>query len=97
MLKKVSKTSEIKYILDHIRNADKEELIALYGNDWYIKTLNLLKDKDFLVLYGRNDTKSMVPVAMGGVCKMSAETTNIACVWLCASVLLSESNLALAL
>ena len=85
MYKKVSDLSEIKFILDNIRNEDKEELIAVYGNNWYKKALDSLTDKDFLVLYGIDSKNNTVPIAMGGFYEVNNQECSVAAVWLLSS------------
>ncbi len=82
MLKQVSDIKEITYILDHIRENDKEELKALYGKNWYKKTLKILSDEKFLVLYGINDNNEIVPVSIGGCCGVLDKTPKTGCIWL---------------
>ena len=66
MIKYVSEMNEIEFILSNLRDEDREELENLFGENWYQKTLDSLKDEKFLILYGQGNGKGRVPVAMGG-------------------------------
>lgn len=82
MLKKTSDISVLKYVLDHIRTEDKQELIALYSDDWYEKVFENFSEREFLVLYGLDKAKNQVPIAIGGVDSIFDKSQRIACVWL---------------
>ncbi|MBQ9244877.1 hypothetical protein IJ182_01265 [bacterium] len=84
MIKKVKDDFEILFVLDNLRDEDKEELFALYGDNWYFETLNSLKDKEFLVMYGYDNDKKEIPIAIGGFYEIK-ENKNIAAVWLISS------------
>lgn len=85
MIKKMTDENEIFFVLDNLRKEDKEELQALYGDNWYSSTLVDIKDKEVLVLYGNVEKKNNVPIAIGGFSTLFEESTEIACVWMLAS------------
>lgn len=83
MLKKISDKSEIMFILDNLRYEDERELICSSGTDWKNKIFTNLSDKDFLVLYGKDNMGMQVPIAMGGFYNMKTDDDiPVACVWL---------------
>lgn len=82
MIKKVSSEKEVIFILDNLRYEDKKEVQALLNDNWKEKTIENLKDKDFLVLYGKDNKGAQVPIAMGGFEDLSDDNTTMACVWL---------------
>ena len=85
MIKECSEKSEIIFVLEHLRNEDKEELIALYGYDWKIKILNDLENKKVLVLYGKDNYSNIIPIAIGGFNECFNNDKSIACAWLLSS------------
>ncbi len=85
MIKECSEKSEIIFVLENLRKEDKEELVALYGDDWKIKTLNDLENKKFLVLYGKDNYSNIVPIAIGGFYECFNGDKSIACAWLLSS------------
>lgn len=66
--------SDILYILNHLRDEDKAELIALFGCEWKKRTYNRLKKSNVTVL----KDSELRPFAMGGI----EGKKSIACVWL---------------
>ena len=86
MLKKCSNDWEYIFILDNIRDEDKNELYALYGNNWYIETKKMLANKDFLIMYGKDISGNIVPIALGGFYELYENDTSIAAVWLLSSI-----------
>ena len=95
MIKYVSEMNEIEFILSNLRNEDREELENLFGENWYQKTLDSLKDEKFLILYGQGNGKGRVPVAMGGFYDVTKENCKIACVWLLSTKYVSQNKTAL--
>ncbi len=95
MIKKMTDKSEIVFILENLREEDRQELFLHSGKDWKNKVLLNLQDKDFLVLYGPDSTGKQVPIAMGGVCETD-KREKIACVWLLCSSFIYKSRIALA-
>ena len=99
MIKYMSEISEIEFILSNLRDEDKEELENLFGNNWYNKTIESLKDEKFLILYGQGNAAGRVPVAMGGFYdvkkEIATENCKIACVWLLTSKYVSKNKTAL--
>ena len=67
MLKRTNDKSVISYVLTHLREEDKQELIAMYLEKWKEKTLKTLAKREFFVLYGLDDKKRNVPIAIGDV------------------------------
>ncbi|MCD7740105.1 MAG: hypothetical protein LUH11_02005, partial [Candidatus Gastranaerophilales bacterium] len=94
MIKNKTDKSEILFILDNLREEDKQELFFSSGDDWKNKTLLNLENRDFLILYGPDNTGKQVPIAMGGVCEVDKKES-IACVWLLCSCFIYKSRLAL--
>ena len=92
MIKECSEKSEIIFVFEHLRNEDKEELIALYGNDWKIKTLNDLENKTFLVLYGKDNNSNIIPIAIGGFTECFKNDKSIACAWLLSSSYIQKNK-----
>ena len=85
MLKKVSSEFEKKFILNHIREEDKEELRAMFGEGWYKETIKTLQNNDFLVMYGFDEQKNEIPIAIGGFYDFNQPELNIASVWILSS------------
>lgn len=82
MLKISTNQNEYRFILDNLREEDKQELYLLWGNNWYDSALQSLKDTEVLVFCGKNKTGEIVPVAMGGFHPVLNKKCKIACVWL---------------
>ena len=86
MLKKMKDKLILYYILNHLREEDKKELMKLYSGNWYEKTIESLENQEFLVLYGVDDKKNNVPIAIGGVDPIFNKSERIACVWLLSTI-----------
>ena len=86
MLKKMKDKLILYYILNHLREEDKKELMKLYSENWYEKTIESLENQEFLVLYGVDDKKNNVPIAIGGVDPIFNKSERIACVWLLSTI-----------
>ena len=86
MLKKTNDKLILYYVLNHLRDEDKQELIALYSDEWYKKTIENFANREVLVLYGLDDEKNKVPIAIGGVDSIFDKSHRIACVWLLSTV-----------
>ena len=82
MIKKNPNYEDIYYILNHLRNEDIEELQAIWHNNWFDKMLDNLKNKEILVLYGKDENNKIIPIAMGGFHELFEKNPEIACVWL---------------
>ncbi len=82
MIKKNPKKEDIDYILNHLRKEDIEELQAMWQGNWFTKISDNLKDKKILVVYGKDENKNCVPIAMGGFHELFEKNSNIACIWL---------------
>lgn len=95
MIKYVSEIKEIEYILSNLRDEDREELENLFGDNWFNRTLDSLKDEKFLILYGQGNGNGRVPVAMGGFYDIKNEQSAVACVWLLSSRYVSQNKTAL--
>ncbi len=95
MLKECSSEKEYIFVLDNIRWEDKSELIALFGDEWYQKTVEVLKDKKFLVLYGLDFQNKTVPVAIGGFCSVKNANPSIANVWLLTTQYINKNKILL--
>ncbi len=95
MLKDCDSKKEYIFVLDNIRKEDKSELTALFGSKWYQKTVDILKDKKFLVLYGMDFDNSTVPVAIGGFYPVREEYPSIANVWLLTTKYIHKNKITL--
>ncbi len=93
MLRKVIGEYEKKFILNNIREEDKEELTALFGQNWYKETLAVLKNNDFFVLYGFDEYENEIPVAMGGYYDFNEPEMQIACVLIISSSFVYRNKL----
>ena len=49
MIKKSKSRRKLKYILNNLREADRQEMFELYGANWYSKTLNSIMKTDFVI------------------------------------------------
>ena len=85
MLKKVSSEFEKKFILNYLREEDKEELQAMFGEGWYKETIKTLQDNDFLVMYVFDEQKNEIPIAIGGFYDFNQSEVSIASVWILSS------------
>ena len=92
MLKRTNDKSIISYVLTHLREEDKQELIALYFENWQEKTLKNLAEREFFVLYGLDDENRKVPIAIGDVDSIFEKTQRIACVWLLSTVWINKNK-----
>ena len=81
MLKKSNDILIVHQILKNIRDEDKQELMALFSEEWYLKTIESFKNKEFLVLYGFDDKKLKVPIAIGGIDEVIDKHNRVASVW----------------
>ena len=93
MLKRTNDKSIISYVLTHLREEDKQELIALYFENWQEKTLKNLAEREFFVLYGLDDENRKVPIAIGDVDSIFEKTQRIACVWLLSTVWINKNKI----
>ncbi len=97
MLKICDNLDDIIFILENLREEDKEELNALWGDDWFNLTLDNLKDKkNILILTGKDGNKNIVPIAMGGFYELFEKNSDIACVWMLSSYFIKYNRLLLA-
>ena len=92
MLKKCTNKNEYCFILDNLRDEDKEELFLLFGDSWYSATLNSLKNSDALIFLGNNGSGEIVPVSMGGFYPIKNKNYKMACVWLLSTKFVKLSN-----
>ncbi len=92
MLKRSNDKSVISYVLTHLREEDKQELMALYYEKWEEKMLENLATREFFVLYGLDDKKRNVPIAIGDVDSIFEKTQRIACVWLLSTVWVKQNK-----
>ena len=92
MLKNSNDISIIHYVLNHLREEDKQELIALYSDKWYESTIESFFDKQFLTLYGYDDNKQEVPIAIGGIDTVFDKSQRIACVWLLSTIWVQKNK-----
>lgn len=95
MLKISKNQNEYRFILDNLREEDKQELYLLWGNDWYDLALQSLKDAEVLVFWGRNKTGEIVPVAMGGFYPVLNKQCKMACVWLLSTMFVKYNKTSL--
>ena len=86
MIKLNPDNSDINYILNHLRVEDIEELKVLWQKDWLNKVSDNLKNKNILVVYGKDENNKCVPIAMGGFHELFEKHSNIACVWLLSTI-----------
>lgn len=93
MIKEYKNESEIIFILENLREDDKQELIALYGENWLTETLNDLKYRNFYVLYGYDYDFKLVPIAIGGFCECFENDKTIACCWLLSSFYIQKNRI----
>lgn len=92
MIKSIKNKKEIMFILDNLRREDRQELIALWGKNWKSFALTSIEDKGGLVLYGKNYSDELVPIAIGGFYDLSNKEASIACVWLLSSVFIYNNR-----
>ena len=95
MLKISTNQNEYRFILDNLREEDKQELFLLWGNDWYDLALQSLKDAEILVFWGKNKSGEIVPVAMGGFYPVLNQKCKMACVWLLSTKFVKYNKTAL--
>lgn len=82
MIKETNNISDIKYILDNLREEDRKEVFSQLGSKWKEKLITYFSNKTVKVLYGLNYEKKKIPIAMGGFSELSEKDPLIACVWL---------------
>ena len=82
MLKISKEEKDFIFILENLRFEDFQELNALWGDNWKNKTLESLRETEVLVLYGKDEKRSIAPIAMGGFYELLGYEPKIACVWL---------------
>ena len=92
MLKKTNDKLILYYVLNNLREEDKKELINIYSIDWYEKTVESFANREFLVLYGFDNKKNNVPIAIGGVDTIFDKSHRIACVWLLSTIWVSNNK-----
>lgn len=92
MLKRTNDKSILNYVLSHLRKEDKQELIALYSDEWYEKTIESFLNREFFVLYGLDDKKNIVPIAIGGVESIFDKSQRIGCVWLLSTIWVNRNK-----
>ena len=85
MIKTDKNINDVIFILDNLRDEDLEELKALWNENWYQKTLESIKNIDYMVLMGKDDNSKIVPIAVGGFSDLEHKKTKRACVWLISS------------
>lgn len=72
---------DFKYILNHLRKEDKEEVKAIFGKHWKRETIKNLMHTDFQILLGKTK-KGNIPVLMGGAWAVDKDKPSIATVWM---------------
>ena len=92
MLKRTNDKSILNYVLAHLRKEDKQELIALYSDEWYEKTIESFLNREFFVLYGLDDKKNSVPIVIGGVDPIFDKSQRIGCVWLLSTIWVNRNK-----
>ena len=92
MLKESNDIQIVRYILKNIREEDKQELMALFSSDWYRKTIKRFYGQKFLVLYGYDDRKIIVPIAIGGIDKIYEKPNRVASVWLLSTIWIENNR-----
>lgn len=92
MIKNIKSKSDIIFILDNLRCEDKEELFALFGENWKEQTIEDLKGQNILCLYFFNEKNEEIPIAMGGFYEHFLEEPTIACVWLLSTVFVRKNK-----
>lgn len=85
MIKTDKNINDVLFILNNIRNEDLLELKALWGDDWYKNTLQSIKNIDYLILLGKDNTGKIVPIAVGGFSDLECKNLKAGCVWLISS------------
>ena len=93
MLKKCCSDYEYIFVLNNLRDEDKIELYALFGSKWYQQTIDNLKNKSFLVFYGKDFENNSVPIAIGGFHSINKGYPKIACVWLLTTIYIYKNKL----
>ena len=68
------------FILNNLRDEDREEVSLIYGEDWLKKALSSSMSSDFSIMKIITH-KGTRPFAMGGVCPLEGNP-KIGCVWL---------------
>ena len=72
---------DVKYILDNLRKEDKDELLAIYGNNYKQKVMDNIMKTEFYVLLGKTKDKD-IPVVMGGIWEVIPNNPHIGGAWL---------------
>lgn len=57
MIKKSKSRRKLKYVLNNLREADRQEMCELYGENWYSKTLNSIMKTDFVTAISKRTGK----------------------------------------
>ena len=86
MIKTDKNIEDVLFVLNNLRKEDLLELKALFGEDWYTKTLKSVQNVDYMILLGKDDNANIVPIAVGGFSDLKQEKAKMACVWLISSV-----------
>lgn len=82
MIKTDKNIDDIKFIIQNLRDEDKAEVIALWGENWYLSLLDSIKNINVITMYGKNTDSTDIPIAMGGFSEQFEKGEKIACVWL---------------
>lgn len=67
---------DVLYILDNLREEDKKECIAVFGNDYKKEVADSILKTDYNIIIGY-DYKKNIPVCLGGVCQMPTDETGV--------------------
>lgn len=60
MIKKQKSRRKAKYILNHLREADRQEMLEAYGDKWFQRVLNSLMKVNFVVGVSKRTGKPFV-------------------------------------
>lgn len=81
MYRKQKNDADVLYILEHLRNEDREEVQAIHGENWKEIVFNDIMKTDFDVLMGVTKNGD-VPVCMGGAWHIEGNPDNVGVVWM---------------
>lgn len=81
LYRKEKNEADVKYILDHLRQEDLEEVIATHGEDYKEKVFDQIMKTDFDILMGIN-VEGDIPVCMGGAWHLESDEDGVGVVWM---------------
>ncbi len=80
MYRSIKTNDDVDFILEHLRNEDKEECIALFGDKWKEETKNRIMQTKFYVMLGKGKSDK-TPICMGGIEQAEQDAPGIGCAW----------------